>query len=243
MPHELPVDWVEIEKACIAGVPQRQVAKDVAAKTEGVEAESLYKAIRKRASRERWPIPASIMRRARAQAMVATGAATDAKQGATWRPGESGRKQAGLMLGALGIEHQERVAADLLGVADGPESGNLSLNGAEGVVNAVAGAVNGSGEALQSAPPSATELVTADLAQLGSRGLRAILSRATEAAEAMHAAPEIRSWTDVQVMTKVISQAAGLDKPAVAVAVSLNNGANASILAWESIESENTYQN
>jgi len=38
-------------------------------------------------------------------------------------------------------------------------------------------------------------------------------------------------------MTKVISQAAGLDKPAVAVAVSLNSGQNASIAAWESITS------
>lgn len=240
MPHELPVDWLEIEKACIAGVPQRQVAKDVAAKTEGVEAESLYKAIRKRASRERWPIPASIMRRARAQAMVATGAAVDAKQGATWKPGESGRKQAGLMLGALGIEHQERVAAELLNVADGAVGGNLSLNGAEGGENVrdCAGiAVAGVGEALQSAPPSAHDLVTADLAQLGSRGLRAILSRSVEAVEAIESAPAIRSWQDVQIATKVISQAAGLDKPAVAVAVSLNNGPNASITAWECVDS------
>ena len=237
MPHELPVDWVEIEKACIAGVPQRQVAKDVAATTEGVESESLYKAIRKRASRERWPIPASIMRRARAQAMVATGAATDAKQGATWKPGESGRKQAGLMLGALGIEHQERIAAELLGVADGAESGNLSLNGAEGVGIAVAGAVNGGGEALQTAPVTAESLVTADLAALGSRGLRAILTRSVSAVEAITEAPAIRSWQDVQIATKVISQAAGLDKPAVAVAVSLNSGQNASITAWECVDS------
>ena len=233
MPHELPVDWSEIEKACIAGVPQRQVAKDIASNTPGVEIDSLYKAIRKRASRERWPIPASIMRRARAQAMVATGAATDAKQGAAWKPGESGRKQAGVMLGALGIEHQERRAAELLEVAGGAESGKLSLNGAEG-----AGMRAGEGgEALQSAPVTAENLVTADLAQLGQRGLRAILSRSVTAVEAMQAAPDIRSWQDVATAAKVIQSAAGLDKPSVAVAVSLNSGSNASIMAWEAVES------
>lgn len=233
MPHELPVDWSEIEKACIAGVPQRQVAKDIASKTPGVEIDSLYKAIRKRASRERWPIPASIMRRARAQAMVATGAAQDAKQGAAWKPGESGRKQAGVMLGALGIEHQERRAAELLEVAGGAECGDLSLNGAMGA-GMRAGEVR---EALPTAPPTASDLVTADLAQLGQRGLRAILSRSVEAVEAITAAPEIRSWQDVATAAKVIQSAAGLDRPAVAVAVSLNSGSNASIMAWEAIES------
>jgi hypothetical protein len=237
MAHELPVDWIEIEKACIAGVPQRQVAKDIASKTQGVEAESLYKAIRKRASRERWPIPASIMRRARAQAMVATGAATDAKQGAAWKPGESGRKQAGVMLGALGIEYQERRAAELLGVAGGAESGKLSLNGAEGAGEAESGCAGVGGEALQSAPVTAESLVTADLVTLGNRGLRAALSRSVEAMESMLTAPEIRSWQDVATATKVIQSAAGLDKPQVAIAVSLNSGSNASIAAWESVES------
>ena len=240
MPHELPVDWNEIEKACIAGVPQRQVAKDIASKTLGVEADSLYKAIRKRASRERWPIPASIMRRARAQAMVATGAATDAKQGAAWKPGESGRKQAGVMLGALGIEHQERRAAELLEVAGGAESGNLSLNGAEGAGMRVGEAVlaaGGGGEALPTAPPTAAELVTADLAALGNRGFRSLLSRTVDAVESMPATPEIRSWNDLQVATKIISQTAGLDKPGVAVQVNLNSDRNASIIAWEAVES------
>ena len=245
MPHELPVNWSEIEKACIAGVPQRQVAKDIAAKTEGVGLDQLYKAIRKRASRERWPIPASIMRRARAEAMVATGAATSAKEGATWRKGESGRVQAGAMLATLGIEHSERGAAELLG-----------CSGVDSVAAVVAASPNGAGVSgvgevavgfggvggLPAAPPTATDLVTADLVTLGQRGLRAILSRATQAAEAMTEAPEVRSWQDVQTMTKVISQAAGLDKPQVAVAVSLNSGANASIAAWESIESENLSQ-
>jgi hypothetical protein len=119
MPHELPVNWTEIEKACIAGVPQRQVAKDVAAKTAGaVTVDQLYKAIRKRASREQWPIPASIMRRARTVALVAAGEAATAKDAATWRKGESGRTQGGAMLATLGIEHQERKAAELLQAGD-----------------------------------------------------------------------------------------------------------------------------
>jgi hypothetical protein len=93
------------------------------------------------------------------------------------------------------------------------------------------------GEALPSAPPTASDLVTADLAQLGQRGLRAILSRSVEAVEAITAAPEIRSWQDVATAAKVIQTAAGLDRPAVAVAVSLNSGSNASIMAWEAVES------
>jgi len=247
MPHELPVNWSEIEKACIAGVPQRQVAKDIAAKTEGVSIDQLYKAIRKRASRERWPIPASIMRRARAEAMVATGAATSAKEGATWRKGESGRVQAGAMLATLGIEHSERGAAELLGcggvdsvvagVAESPNGAGVSGGGVD-ALGFGGGLVNGGG--LTTSPPTATELVTADLVTLGQRGLRAILNRATQAAEAMTEAPEVRSWQDVQTMTKVISQAAGLDKPQVALSVSLNSGTNSGIAGWECAETIDT---
>jgi len=243
MPHELPVNWLEIEKACIAGVPQRQVAKDIAAKTEGVSIDQLYKAIRKRASRERWPIPASIMRRARAEAMVATGAASSAKEGATWRKGESGRVQAGAMLATLGIEHSERGAAELLGcggvdsvvagVAESPNGAGVSSGGGDVVGFCVGGG-------LTTSPPTATDLVTQDLVTLGQRGLRAILNRATQAAEAMVEAPEVRSWQDVQTMTKVISQAAGLDKPQVALSVSLNSGLNSGIAGWECAESIDT---
>jgi hypothetical protein len=98
----------------------------------------------------------------------------------------------------------------------------------------------GAGGGLTTSPPTAENLVTQDLAALGQRGLRAILNRATQAAEAMTEAPEVRSWQDVQVMTKVISQAAGLDKPQVAIAVSLNSGVNSGIAGWESVESIDT---
>jgi hypothetical protein len=87
---------------------------------------------------------------------------------------------------------------------------------------------------------TAADLVTADLSQLGQRGLRAILSTAVSAAESMQQAPDIRSWNDVQVMTKVISQAAGLDKPGVAVAISLNSSGNATIAAWTEADTVDT---
>ena len=246
MPQELPVDWVEIEKACIAGVPQRQIAQTMGA-SSGVDVERLYKAIRKRASRERWPVPASIIRRAQLQSLVASGKAANAKEAATWKQGEPGWETSATcaaMAGqpVLSVAELDKQKLQSVTLRD-TESANVAGVAAEVAVAGAVAAVNVGGEALQAAPPSAHDLVTADLAQLGSRGLRAILSRSVEAAEAMTEAPAIRSWNDVQVMTKVISQAAGLDKPAVAVAVSLNSGSNASILAWESIESENTYQN
>lgn len=236
MAKELPVIWSEIEKACLAGVPMNQVAKGIAERTDGVTEKQLYTAIRKRASRERWPLPDAIIRRAKAQALVAAGVAGDAKDGAKWRKGESALHNVAQSREAVGLgvprdfeEHEKQLPSR--NAPDGAEKGEI-VAVAEAGLSGIGG-----GEALQSAPPSAHDLVTADIAQLGSRGLRAILNRATEAAEAMSEAPAIRSWNDVQVMTKVISQAAGLDRPQVAVAVSLNNGANASITAWESIES------
>ena len=236
MPHELPVDWNEIEKACIAGVPQRQVAQTMGV-SSGVDVERLYKAIRKRASRERWPVPASIIRRAQLQSLVASGKAANAKEAATWKQGEPGWETSATcaaMAGqpVLSVADLDKQKLQSVTLRDA-EAANVAGVAAETAV----AAVNVGGGALQAAPVTAESLVTADLAALGSRGLRAILTRATEAAEAMRTAPEIRSWNDVQTMTKVISQAAGLDKPAVAVAVSLNNGANASITAWECVDS------
>jgi hypothetical protein len=119
------------------------------------------------------------------------------------------------------------------GVAESPNGAGVSGGGEVAVEFGVGGG-------LTTSPPTATDLVTADLVTLGNRGLRAILNRATQAAEAMVEAPEVRSWQDVQTMTKVISQAAGLDKPQVAIAVSLNSGLNSGIVGWESAESIDT---
>jgi len=228
MAKELPVIWSEIEKACLAGVPMNQVAKGIADKTEGITEKQLYTAIRKRASRERWPLPDAIIRRAKAAALVAAGVAGDAKDGAKWRKGESALHQVAQSREAVGMgvprdfeEHEKQLP---------------SRNAPDGEEGCGFGGVSG----LTSAPPTAENLVTQDLVTLGNRGLRAILNRATQAAEAMVEAPEVRSWQDVQVMTKVISQAAGLDKPQVAIAVSLNSGTNSGIAGWESAESIDT---
>ena len=237
MPHELPVNWNEIEKACIAGVPQRQVAKDVAAKTAGaVTVDQLYKAIRKRASREKWPIPASIMRRARTVALVAAGEAATAKDAATWRKGESGRTQGGAMLATLGIEHHERKAAGLLDVGDASptEIGKQE----QGQDCEVVGQIGGVG-ALQSAPVTANELVTRSLVERGQSGLSLALDAALASLASL--SPEtpvpIRSMTDLLTAVKATKEAAGLDKPATAVQVNINGNANATIETWESLDS------
>ena len=215
-----------------------QVAQGMAERA-GIDPERLYSAIRKRASRERWPVPDAIVRRARLQAKVASGAAENAKEAALWSPGESGSVavQQSRDVAGMGVP---RSIVDL-------EGRELSRHGAgegnnSGEVAPGAEAVRGEVErgAFPSVPVTAAELVTADLSQLGQRGLRAILSTAVNAAESMQQAPEVRSWNDVQVMAKVISQAAGLDKPGVAIAVSLNNATNATIAAWTEADTVDT---
>ena len=215
MGKQLEIQWGEVERAALAGVPMYEIATKLVESTASLKqggVERLYATIRKRASRERWPLPEA-------------GVAGDGKQANQWRKGEDGLNAIAESKRLMGVSVPRSSENDNV-----EQMSPIAREGAEIVRDCA-------GEALLTAPPTATELVTADLAALGSRGLRAILSRATEAAEAMQAAPEIRSWNDVQVMTKVISQAAGLDKPAVSVAVSLNNGANASITAWECVDS------
>lgn len=239
MPQALSIDWGETEKACLAGVPVHQVAKAMAERA-GLPVKRVYQAIRQRISRERWPIPDSIVRRARAQARVAAGLATNAKEASAWNAGKSG----------LEAVQESREIAGVVPVALGSEAGPMSPDeiqvspGAEGLSGASAGAGLSAAEdvrgAFPPAPLTAAELVTADLSQLGQRGLRAILSTAVNAAESMQQAPDIRSWNDVQVMTKVISQAAGLDKPGVAIAVSLNNATNATIAGWADADTVDT---
>lgn len=224
MPQPLPIDWKETERACLAGVPINQVAKRMA-ESAGLDYERTYTAIRKRISRERWPLPDAIIRRAKVQARVAAGVAKDAKEAAIWRKGDS----------VLDEVAQSREAL-ITGVPRDSEEHfvtNCAEGGESGAESAIVEAENGRG-ALREASPSALDLVTEDLTALGNRGLRSILVRATEAAEAMQQAPDVRSWQDVQTMTKVIQAAAGLDKPAVAVAVSLNSSGNATVAAWES---------
>jgi hypothetical protein len=233
MAKQLPIVWSEVEKAALAGVPLYDIAAKLAdsvPELQGCDVTRLYATIRKRASRERWPMPDAILRRAQAKARVEAGVAGDAKQANQWRKGEDGLNAIAESKRLMGIS----VPQDSSG--GGVEHlSPIAPNGSESCGF-------GAGGGLATSPPTAENLVTADLAALGQRGLRAILNRATIAAEAMIEAPEVRSWQDVQTMTKVISQAAGLDRPAVAIAVSLNSGANATITGWESIESENLSQ-
>ncbi len=142
------------------------------------------------------------------------------------------------------MEHQERTAAELLGVAGagvaGVAGGVASLNGAEGGENVRECAVNGGGVALQPAAPTATELVTQSLATRGQTGLSLALDAALASLQTLQSSGDtvpIRSMQDLLTAVKATQAAAGLDKPAVAVAVSLNSGSNASITAWESIDS------
>ena len=215
-----------------------QVAQGMAERA-GIDPERLYSAIRKRASRERWPVPDAIVRRARLQAKVASGAAENAKEAALWSPGESGsvavqqsRDVAGMGVPRSIVDLEGRELSRH-GAGEGNNGGEVAPGGGEAAAEDVRGA-------FPPAPVTAAELVTADLSQLGQRGLRAILSTAVTAAESMQQAPDIRSWNDVQVMTKVISQAAGLDKPGVAVAISLNNATNATIAGWADADTVDT---
>jgi hypothetical protein len=201
------------------------------AERAGIDPERLYSAIRKRASRERWPVPDAIVRRARLQAKVASGAAENAKEAALWSPGESGsvavqqsRDVAGMGVPRSIVDLEGRELSRH-GAGEGNNSGEVAPGGGETAAEDVRGAFH-------PAPVTAAELVTADLSQLGQRGLRAILNTAVNAAESMQQAPEVRSWNDVQVMTKVISQAAGLDKPGAAITVVLNKEGNATIAGW-----------
>ena len=228
MARELPVNWQEIEKACLAGVAMNQVAKGIAEKTEGITEKQLYTAIRKRASRERWPLPDAIIRRARAQALVAAGVAGDAKQASSWRKGES----------ALHQVAQSREAAGM-GVPrefEELERGELSPNAP---CDAVLGCVGG-GEALPSAPPTAAELVTQSLATRGQTGLSLALDAALASLQSLQSSGDtvpIRSMQDLLTAVKATQAAAGLDKPGVAVQVNLNSDRNAGIMAWEAVES------
>jgi len=50
----------------------------------------------------------------------------------------------------------------------------------------------------------------------------------------------IRSQTDLLTNVKALQAAAGLDKPQVAIAVSLNSGLNSGIAGWECAETIDT---
>ena len=231
MAQPLPIDWKETERACLAGVSQRQVAQAMA-KAAGLDEERVYTAIRKRASRERWPLPDAIVRRAQAQARVVAGVAEDARQGARWTKGTSGVEAVQQSRDVAGVG----VPRDIV---DGI-SGELSLDASMGAEESGECTRRGGGEALPAAPPTATELVTQSLATRGQTGLSLALDAALASLQSLQSSGDtvpIRSMQDLLTAVKATQAAAGLDKPSVAVAVSLNSGSNASITAWEAVES------
>jgi hypothetical protein len=234
MPQALPIDWKETEQACIAGVPIGQVAKAMAERA-GLPKERVYEAIRQRICRERWPVPGSIVRRAKLQARVASGQAANAKEAAAWKEGEAGAVEAAECRKAAGVAE---LGADALSRFETLESGASA-----GEAGAGAGMRAEDGrEALQAPPVTANDLVTTSLAERGQSGLSLALDAALAALRNLDpSAPlPVRNAQDLLTMVKATKEAAGLDKPGVAVAISLNNATNATIAAWTDADTVDT---
>ena len=227
MPQELPIDWVETQKSCLAGVSVRQVAKAMADRA-GLPLDRVYTAIRKRISREQWPIPDSIIRRAKARARMAAGLATNAREAAAWNAGKSGV--------AAVADSKEAAGVASVALADYESQQSLTENGescASAGVAGAAGAEDGRG-AFSVAPVTANDLVTTSLAERGQSGLSLALDAALAALRNLDPSQPlpVRNAQDLLTMVKATKEAAGLDKPGVAIAVSLNNATNATIAAW-----------
>lgn len=74
MPEALAVDWEEIKRAAIAGVPYKELADSWG--LQGTDA------IRQRASREDWPVPRRVLEKAQKQLADAEALVSKAKQDA-----------------------------------------------------------------------------------------------------------------------------------------------------------------
>ena len=238
MPQELPIDWVETQKSCLAGVSVRQVAKAMAERA-GLPLDRVYTAIRKRISREQWPIPDSIIRRAKARARMAAGLATNAREAAAWNAGKSGV--------AAVADSKEAAGVASVALADYESQQSLAENGESCASAGVAGAAGAAGaedgrEALQAPPVTANDLVTTSLAERGQSGLSLALDAALAALRNLDpSAPlPVRNAQDLLTMVKATKEAAGLDKPGVAVAISLNSTGNATIAGWADADTVDT---
>jgi hypothetical protein len=89
-------------------------------------------------------------------------------------------------------------------------------------------------EALQAPPVTANDLVTTSLAERGQSGLSLALDAALAALRNLDPSQPlpVRNAQDLLTMVKATKEAAGLDKPGVAIAVSLNSTGNATIASW-----------
>jgi hypothetical protein len=194
----------------------------------GLPLDRVYTAIRKRISREQWPIPDSIIRRAKARARMAAGLATNAREAAAWNAGKSGV--------AAVADSKEAAGVASVALADYESQQSLTENGescASAGVAGAAGAEDGRG-AFSVAPVTANDLVTTSLAERGQSGLSLALDAALAALRNLDPSQPlpVRNAQDLLTMVKATKEAAGLDKPGVAIAVSLNNATNATIAAW-----------
>jgi hypothetical protein len=98
------------------------------------------------------------------------------------------------------------------------------------------------GGAFQPPPVTANDLVTTSLAERGQSGLSLALDAALAALRNLDpSAPlPVRNAQDLLTMVKATKEAAGLDKPGVAIAVSLNSSGNATIAAWTEADTVDT---
>jgi hypothetical protein len=206
----------------------------------GLPLDRVYTAIRKRISREQWPIPDSIIRRAKAKARMAAGLATNAKQAAAWNAGKSGVEAV--------MDSKEAAGVASVALADYESQQSLTENGETGASAGVAGAAAGAAGAedgrgaLQAPPVTANDLVTTSLAERGQSGLSLALDAALAALRNLDpSAPlPVRNAQDLLTMVKATKEAAGLDKPGVAVAISLNSSGNATIAGWADADTVDT---
>jgi hypothetical protein len=199
------------------------------AERAGLPLERVYTAIRKRISREQWPIPDSIIRRAKAKARMAAGLATNAKQAAAWNAGKSGVEAV--------MDSKEAAGVASVALAEYESQQSLTENGeagaGAGVEDGVLAGLNAGG-ALQAPPVTANDLVTTSLAERGQSGLSLALDAALAALRNLDPSQPlpVRNAQDLLTMVKATKEAAGLDKPGVAVAISLNSSGNATIAGW-----------
>jgi hypothetical protein len=238
MAKQLPIQWSEVEKAALAGVPIYDIASKLAdsvPELQGCDVTRLYATIRKRASRERWPMPDAILRRAQAKARVEAGVAEDAKQANQWRKGEDVLASIAESRKQMGVSVPRDIVDGISGELSRDAPGGLGASGVE--------VGFGVGGGLTSAPPTATELVTQSLVTRGQTGLSMALDAALASLQALKDSGDalpIRSQTDLLTNVKALQAAAGLDKPQVAIAVSLNSGLNSGIAGWECAETIDT---
>jgi hypothetical protein len=171
---------------------------------------------------------------------MAAGLATNAKQAAAWNAGKSGVEAV--------MDSKEAAGVASVALADYESQQSLTENGETGASAGVAGAAAGAAGAedgrgaLQAPPVTANDLVTTSLAERGQSGLSLALDAALAALRNLDpSAPlPVRNAQDLLTMVKATKEAAGLDKPGVAVAISLNSSGNATIAGWADADTVDT---